>query len=191
LVLLIGGCTTGEGEEPIEESPRMAFASHRLFPETPPGFEVVPGGCNSYIGTRCADPQPWDRDGDGAPTEADCDDADPHRHPGNPESECNGIDEDCSGEDLCFPDADADGWRANHDCDDEDARRHPGNENILCNGIDDDCSGFDFCDRDGDGFSTPADCDDTSQTVHRFAREVECNGIDEDCDGQDLCPPPG
>jgi len=40
---------------------------------------------------------PVDADGDGVPSDLDCDDDDPQRFPGNPE-QCDGIDNDCSGE---------------------------------------------------------------------------------------------
>lgn len=47
---------------------------------------------------------PVDADGDGATSDVDCDDNDDERFPGNPE-QCDGIDNDCSGE----PEVDGDG----------------------------------------------------------------------------------
>jgi hypothetical protein len=42
---------------------------------------------------------PVDNDGDGSPEGIDCDDDDPDRYPGAPESNDDGIDSDCDGED--------------------------------------------------------------------------------------------
>jgi hypothetical protein len=101
--------------------------------------------------TGC-DPGPaWSHD----PT--DCDDADPSRHPGQPD-DCDGIDDDCDGTpdddpaEERFADADADGYGApnvlvatctgsaptDDDCDDNDAFVHPGAEE-YCDGLDSDC----------------------------------------------------
>jgi len=87
----------------------------------------------------------------------------------------DGIDQDCSGGDLCYRDFDSDGFRSTEtvtsaglacdgpgeaaasagvDCDDTDPARFPGNPEIVNNGKDEDCDGKEAClpDADGDGF---------------------------------------
>ncbi|HJL18231.1 MAG TPA: putative metal-binding motif-containing protein, partial [Sandaracinaceae bacterium LLY-WYZ-13_1] len=66
--------------------------------------EECPYGCVSMpVGTDdvCADPP--DADGDGAPADEDCDDADPARHPGATETCGDGVDQDCDGSDSLCP----------------------------------------------------------------------------------------
>ncbi len=111
---------------------------------------------------------------DGAPGRADCDDADPARHPVAAER-CNAVDDDCDG---LVDDADPDAASS------------------------EDRSSF-SPDSDGDGFGDAAgqvqrcaaplgfvadatDCDDTRSTVHPGAVEVPGDGIDQDCDGADI-----
>ncbi len=106
-----------------------------------------------------------DHPGDGWVTVAgDCDDADAHIAPNQPE-QCDGIDQDCNGEvddALVFVDwyVDADG----------DGFGIPGPANTLCL-------------EPGDGWSRlDSDCDDTAAAVNPDATEV-CNQIDDNCDG--------
>ena len=167
----------------------------------------TPGGANGLCPNQ-------DRDDDGfAPTDGDCDDADPTVSPGVPEVAYDGIDNDC---DAGTPDddVDGDGFLVADDCDDDDADTYPAAAE-LCDGIDNDCDtlsdDFDpdvtgtttwYADVDGDGFGDSGtgidtcepptglvdvanDCDDSDATINPDATEVPGDGIDQDCDGGD------
>jgi MYXO-CTERM domain-containing protein len=93
----------------------------------------------------------------------DCDDTDPAIHPGAPEEECSGIDEDCSFLTADVPDRDGDTFTPCMDC-------QPLNTPLQC-----------------------GDCDDAEQNVNPFIAETCGDGIDQDCDGTDPpceIPPP-
>ncbi|MES2638368.1 MAG: putative metal-binding motif-containing protein [Myxococcota bacterium] len=112
----------------------------------------------------------------------DCDDGDTARSPGQAEL-CNGVDDNCDGEND-EADDDGDGQRVcDGDCDDRDASAYAGAPE-LCNLVDENCDGVsDGVDEDGDGQRVCAgDCDDTEPTVFLGAPEG-CDGLDNDCDG--------
>jgi len=124
-------------------------------------------GCEEEATTK-APPEPdvIDSDGDGYPTEEDCDDADPTVHPGAVEI-CGGGDEDCDGQ---VDEADAEGagtWYLDEDGD--------GYGNAIRPQV--------GCTQPLDTIETGGDCDDTDATRNPDATEIPCNGISEACDG--------
>lgn len=130
-----------------------------------------------------------DHDDDGfSADEGDCDDLDPTRNPGELEVPYDGIDQDCSGQDL--DDQDGDGQAAveagGPDCDDGNAQSHEGATEVPYDGIDQDCDGADLVDIDGDSHAAQAaggdDCDDHDPHTYPGAQEFE-DDRDNDCDG--------
>jgi MYXO-CTERM domain-containing protein len=124
---------------------------------------------------------------------SDCDDTDRAIYPGATEVPYDGVDQDCSGADLC--DVDGDGYDASigfcrgGDCDDDDEDINPDAVEIPYDGIDQDCSGSDLCDVDDDGYDarigscSGIDCDDDEGAVNPGADEIWYDGVDQDCDG--------
>ncbi|MEQ1505163.1 MAG: MopE-related protein, partial [Myxococcota bacterium] len=170
-----------------------------------------------------------DNDGDGfgtpfIPSESTCDGPPPNRvdndddcndvasdvNPSEPESTCDGVDNDCSAATVDEPDLDGDGATAcGDDCDDADPNNKPGGGEV-CDGRDNDCDTIPddglvqidyYPDADGDGFGAddqpavptcsgpPAghvtnalDCDDAAADNFPTNPEV-CDGRDNDCNG--------
>ncbi|MBN2798535.1 MAG: putative metal-binding motif-containing protein [Deltaproteobacteria bacterium] len=128
----------------------------------PDATETDPNDPTDY---NCDGAVAWeDRDGDGSPVWADCDDADASLHPGALER-CDGVDNDCNeriDDDavdavLYFEDFDRDGY---------------GDGDVTLRAC-----------EPPDGYAvTAGDCDDLSPTTHPFADEL-CDGADNDCDG--------
>ncbi len=150
-----------------------------------------------------------DLDRDGFDQQTDCNDLDPSISPAAADQCCDGIDNDCDGQESprgvacrCRPpgnrsDNDGDGWTAaTGDCNDLDASFFPGNpKDACCDGFDHDCDGRDdaagsFCDcqvdLDGDGW-TPGpggDCNDNDWRANPGQPEVCDDGVDNDCNGR-------
>jgi hypothetical protein len=108
---------------PMAELSRAAPEPSALGPAVP-----VQPECG-IVGGKHPDPLcNIDADGDGVVAKFDCDDHDPTKSPLLPDIRCNGVDENCNGQDEC--DVDGDGVLAAWDCDDHDPEvqlecRHP------------------------------------------------------------------
>ncbi len=132
-----------------------------------------------------------DADSDEVPALYDCDDASAAASPALEEVPYDGIDQDCSGSDLC--DVDMDGVNApecsGEDCDDLDPTVHPNAAEVWYDGIDQNCDDLQDSDQDGDGYAAVAaggnDCDDLEPDVHPNQTEIWYDGVDQDCDGND------
>ncbi|MBN4051344.1 T9SS type A sorting domain-containing protein [bacterium AH-315-M05] len=73
----------------------------------------------------------------------DCDDANPDMYPGNVETLCDGIDNNCNGMADDDKDTDFDGVSyCSGDCDDNDNTVYPGAPEICGDGLDNNCDGF-------------------------------------------------
>lgn len=141
----------------------------------------------------------------------DCDDDNPNRYPGAPETCGNTVDDDCDGtvDENCTgsgTDADGDGYASvasgGQDCNDGSAAIHPGATDVCNDNIDQDCSGSDQAcnepvptgciDYDRDGFNRaggtncgPVDCDDATPYINPGMTEVCGNLADENCQASD------
>jgi hypothetical protein len=147
-----------------------------------------------------------DADGDGSPSDKDCNDDNDLQFPGNAEI-CDGVDNDCNGkvdegvEELFFADADNDsygdaetstpacsapeGFVSNEDdCNDASADFYPGAPEADCTDQNDyNCDGsVGFADADSDGWAACEDCDDSDPDLSPSATEV-CDDIDNNCNG--------
>jgi hypothetical protein len=105
-------------------------------------------------------------DGYTATQAGDCDDQDPTRNPGQPES-CNGADDDCDG---LTDEPDATGCELFYADQDQDGFGDPGDGLCLC------AATLDHATRN------KADCNDQDGDIHPGVVE-SCNGLDDDCDG--------
>ncbi len=163
-----------------------------IYPGAPEYCDGLDNDCNTIIdddvvdcpsGTICQNGSCTyvDADGDGWPSDQDCDDGDPNTYPGAPEF-CDGVDRNCNG--IVWEDMDSDGWPCNLDCDDANPNTYPGAPEICGDALDNDCDGqVDFIDVDGDSYNGCFDdCDDTDPNVYPGAPEF-CDGIDRNCNG--------
>ena len=189
LFLLLAACTGDPSDKPVDTS-----------------SDDTDADTDSDTDTDTDTDTNGDADGDGALPAIDCDDADPTRYPGAPET-CNGTDDDCDGVidngiiDTVYRDSDGDGFgdpadsqescelvegyvALGADCDDVDADVFPGAPEPDCTDpVDYDCDGETaYADEDGDGTAACEDCDDDDDTVFLGATEV-FDGVDNDCDG--------
>jgi hypothetical protein len=116
-----------------------------------------------------ADPDLWeDGDGDGTVANADCDDADDDRYPGNAES-CDDVDEDCDGVvDGPTPPGASTWYRDN----DRDGHGDASRSDVAC----------DADDLSGNWVASSDDCAPGDGGTYPGATET-CDGDDNDCDG--------
>ncbi|MEZ4321213.1 MAG: putative metal-binding motif-containing protein [Myxococcota bacterium] len=101
----------------------------------------------------------------GSTNTLDCNDADGLTYPGAPEIPADGVDNDCSGGELCYVDTDGDGDGAA--------------SGVTQASVDLDC-------LDGTEAITATDCDESDTSIYGGAPEVADDGIDQDCNGFDL-----
>ena len=138
--------------------------------ESPPETCLnCPGDCGQCCG--CVD-MDGDGYGDGCGAGLDCDDTTASVHDGVAEICGNGIDEDCSGDDLL--------------CVCGDGKCNGTENSVRCPM---DCSEISYCeDRDDDDFGVGSgcydyrDCNDEDASIHPEAEE-RCDGIDNNCNG--------
>ena len=122
--------------------------------------------------------------------DTDCNDGNAAIHPGATEIVADGVDQDCSGGELCYQDNDNDTYGTSStvaddgdlncndtgesnvytDCNDGNAAIHPGATEVVGDGVDQDCNNQEICyaDLDNDGYRP-----DSSSTV--ISADVDCS----------------
>jgi hypothetical protein len=103
----------------------------------------------------------------------DCNDTTNAINPGLPELVADGVDQNCDGRELCYPNSDGDGYRTDNffsttttscvgpglalstlptgDCRDDRNDTYPNAPEVTADGIDQNCNGFEICYVNGDG----------------------------------------
>ncbi len=135
-------------------------------------------------------PHVVDADGDGAPSDVDCDDNDPQRYPGAPDRHGDGIDQDCDRTDGV--DVDQDGHASidsgGFDCNDLEENVFPKNrKDKVRGGVDNNCDGVPGIDHDRDGLASRdsggKDCNDLDDKI-----KARCPDDDDDTAGTGVAP---
>jgi len=117
-----------------------------------------------------------DRDGDGWPSDFDCDDEDEDVFPNADEIPGDGVDQDCSGSDE--QGSGGEGGQANFPCEQDCGDGDVGGETSTAVEI--------GRDEDQDGYTEASgDCDDHDPFMHPGAFDAPADGIDQNCDGLD------
>jgi hypothetical protein len=171
------------GHEVLPGGAEVPMGGHEMVPggaEVPMGgHEMIPGGAEVPMGGHEMVPAD-DLDGDGAPADIDCNDADPTISPFAPEL-CDMIDNDCDG----VPDDDCGGPAQQACMADSDCPADPMCGAGIClngmclNGCNPPPAGDD---ADADGATSDIDCNDADPTISPFALEL-CDMVDNNCNG--------
>lgn len=195
VVLAVEGSVVISGDADFWSRGGGAYPGNRIIKENLVSYsvcEAVPvyldGDEDGYgggvsVGLACAAPEGHSIFPD------DCDDSDAAVSPEGLELPYDGVDQDCSGGDLC--DVDLDGFDhplcGGLDCADDVGAVNPAADEVWYDNVDQDCDGWSDFDADWDGFDSleggGTDCDDADPAVHVEADEVWYDGVDQNCDG--------
>ena len=122
------------------------------------------------------DPLDVDDDGDGqTENEGDCDDTNPDIYTGADET-CDGVDNNCSGDELDASDIST--WYADADADTYGDSSDADGDGVADNTVN-------ACEQPSGYVADSTDCDDTTETINPGAEET-CDGTDNNCSGDEL-----